>query len=316
MHRRAFLSLALAGALRSASKAKNIVLVSGDEEYRSEEALPQLANILCVRHGFRCTVLFAIDKQTGAINPDQRDNIPGLEALDDTDLMVIFTRFRDLPDGQMKHIVNYVESGRPIVGVRTATHAFELKSSPTYARYSWNSTDWPGGFGEQVLGSTWVTHHGRHGVQSTRGSLVKGEEKHPILRGIRNGEIWGPTDVYEVHLPLPGDSSPLVLGEVLTGMHENDSPVLGSANDPMMPVAWTKTYRNARVFTTTMGAATDLLNEGVRRMLVNACYWTLGIEARIPARSDVRLVGEYRPLPFGFGGFRKGVKPQPVCRAR
>ena len=58
-----------------------------------------------------------------------------------------------------------------------------------------------------------------------------------------------------------------------------------------------------------MGASQDLLNEGVRRMIVNACYWALGMEARIPPKSDVGLVGEYHPLPFGFGGYRKGVKP-------
>jgi hypothetical protein len=139
---------------------------------------------------------------------------------------------------------------------------------------------------------------------------VKGRENHPILRGIRDGEIWGPTDVYEVRLPLSGDSQPLLLGQVLEGMNETDVAVSGKANDPMMPVAWTKTYRGARVFTTTMGASQDLLNEGVRRMLVNACYWALGIEARIVAKSDVRLVGEYRPTPFGFGGFKKGAKPE------
>ncbi len=124
------------------TKGKNIVLISGDEEYRSEESFPQLAKILATYHGFRCTVLFAIDRRNGTINPEQLDNIPGLEALDSADLMVILTRFRDLPDDQMKHIVDYVESGKPIVGMRTATHAFQLKSSPTFARYSWDS---PGG---------------------------------------------------------------------------------------------------------------------------------------------------------------------------
>jgi type 1 glutamine amidotransferase len=209
----------------------------------------------------------------------------------------------------MKHIADYVESGRPIVAMRTATHAFDLKTSATYRRYSWNSKEWDGGFGRQVLGETWIAHHGKHGVQSTRGVFVKGRESHPILRGIRDGEIWGPTDVYEVRLPLSGDSQALVLGQVLEGMHETDAAVAGKANDPMMPVAWTKTYRGARVFTTTMGASQDLLNQGVRRMLVNACYWALGMEARIEAGSDVRLVGDYRPTTFGFGGFKKGVRP-------
>jgi hypothetical protein len=295
-------------------KARRIVLVSGDDEYRSEEGLPQLAKILSTRHGFDCKVLYAIDPQDGVIKPDLHTNIPGLEALDTADLMVLLIRFRDLPDSQMKHIVDYVESGRPIVGLRTATHTFDLKSSPAYARYSWNSKEWDGGFGRQVLGETWIDHHGRHGRQSTRGILVKGEQNHPILRGIHDGDIWGPTDVYEVRLPLPADCRPLVLGQVLEGMHPGDASVKGKQNDPMLPVAWVKTYtgaqgRTARVFTTTMGASQDLLNEGVRRMIVNACYWALGEEDRIPARSNVDLVGDYRPLPFGFGSYKRGVKP-------
>jgi Trehalose utilisation len=200
----------------------------------------------------------------------------------------------------MKHIVDYVESGRPIAGLRTATHAFDLKHSPTYARYSWNSKIWDGGFGRQVLGETWIDHHGEHGKQSTRGILAKAAESHPILRGIHDGDIWGPTDVYEVRLPLPGDSRPLVFGQVLTGMQPDDPPAPGRPNDPMLPVAWTKTYKGARVFTTTMGASQDLLSEGLRRMIVNACYWAMGLEARILPKSNVDLVGEYHPTAFGF----------------
>jgi type 1 glutamine amidotransferase len=299
-------------------KGKHVVLVSGDEEYRSEEALPQLAKILAKRHGFKCTVLFAVDPKDGTINPNVTDNIPGLEALKTADLMVIFSRFRNLPDEQMKHIVDYVESGRPILGMRTATHAFNLKNSK-YQRYSWQNKDWPGGFGKQVLGETWVNHHGQHGKQSTRGTFAPGAADQPILRGIRDGDIWGPTDVYGVHLPLPGDSKPLVLGQVLTGMEPTDQPVAGKQNDPMMPVAWTKTYagksgKSGRVFTTTMGASQDLLNEGLRRLLVNACYWAVGLEKKIPARSNVEIVGEYKPLPFRFGGFQKGVKPTDLAK--
>jgi hypothetical protein len=292
-----------------------VVLVSGDEEYRSEEALPQLAKILAVRHGFKCTVLFAIDPKTGTINPNVRDNIPGLHALDKADLMIIFTRFRNLPDEQMKHIVNYVESGRPILGMRTATHAFAIPRPCTYARYGVASPEWPGGFGRQVLGEKWIDHHGKHGSQSTRGILARGAKDHPILRGIKDGDIWGPTDVYAVRLPLPGDSKPLVLGQVLAGMKPTDEPVVGKKNDPMMPVAWTKTFspakgKKARVFTTTMGASQDLQSEGLRRLLVNACYWAVGLEERIGAKSNVDLVGTYTPLPFGFGKFKKGVRPE------
>src|SRR5881397_3697315 len=98
-------------------KGKQIVLVSGDEEYRSEETLPQLGKILAKHHGFTCTVLFAIDPKDGTINP-LLSNIPGLETLKTADLLIIFTRFRDLPDEQMEHLVDYIESGRPIIGLR------------------------------------------------------------------------------------------------------------------------------------------------------------------------------------------------------
>jgi len=178
------------------AKGKNIVLISGDEEYRSEEMLPQLAKILSTYHGFRCTVLFAIDPKTGNVDPDRLDNIPGLEALDSADLMVLFTRFRDLPDDQMKHILNYVESGKPIIGLRTATHAFALKSSTTYARYSWNDPD--GGFGRMIFGETWINHWGKHGKQSTRGVINANEAGHPILKGIDKNGLWSTTDVYRM----------------------------------------------------------------------------------------------------------------------
>jgi type 1 glutamine amidotransferase len=292
-------------------KGKHVVLVSGDEEYRSEEAMPQLANILARRHGFKCTVLFALGKD-GTIDPNCNDNIPGLEALRSADLMIIATRFRNLPDDQMKEIVDYVESGRPLMGMRTATHAFNLKSK-TYAKYSWNSKAWDGGFGRRVLGDTWVNHHGQHGKESTRGIIAPGARDHPILRGINDGDIWGPTDVYEVH--VPADCMRLVLGQVLAGMKPSDEPVSGKKNQPMMPVAWCKTYvteqgKKARVFATTMGAATDLESEGLRRLLVNAAYWSVNLEDKIPAKTDVALVGEYHPTPFGFGGYKKGTHPE------
>lgn len=296
-------------------KGKHIVLVSGDEEYRSEEALPQLGKILANHHGFKCTVLFAIDKKDGTINPKEVANIPGLEALKSADLMIIATRFRNLPDEQMQHVVDYFESGRPIIGLRTATHAFNISGNSKFAKWTWTSKEPSGGFGRQVLGETWVAHHGGHGSESTRGIVAPGKESHPILRGIKAGEIWGPTDVYTVAIPLPGDSQPLVLGQVVKGMKFDDPPLEGKKNDPMMPVAWTKTYKgangkSARIFTTTMGAATDLLAEGTRRMIVNAVYWALAMEEKIPEKSNVDLVGEFKPTPFGFDKFVRGVKPE------
>ncbi len=296
---------------------KHIVLVSGDEEYRSEECLPQLGKILSRRHGFKCTVLFAVDPKDGTIDPNINNNIPGLEALKTADLMVVFLRFRNLPDEQMQHFVDYVESGRPVVGLRTATHSFNIGNAENkFSRYSFQSKDFDGGFGRQVLGETWINHHGAHGSQSTRGILVSEQKDNPILRGLKDGDIWGPTDVYTVRLPLPATCQPLVLGQVLQGMKADDQPLAGEKNEPMMPVAWTNKYHGAegkdsRVFCTTMGASQDLLSAGVRRLLVNACYWGLGLEDKIDGQSNIDIVGKYEPLPFGFGAdrYKKGVKP-------
>ena len=112
-------------------KGKHVVLVSGDEEYRSEEALTQLGKILAKHHGFKCTVLFAINPADGTIDPLNCNNLPGLEALKTADLMIIATRFRDLPDEQMRHIVDYLDAGKPVIGMRTATHAFKIPPGKT-----------------------------------------------------------------------------------------------------------------------------------------------------------------------------------------
>src|SRR5258708_34195464 len=104
--------------------------------------------------------------------------------------------------------------------------------------------------------------------------------------------MWGPSDVYEVRWQVPADSQPLMLGQVLERMRADDPPASGKQNDPMMPVAWVKSYtgtqgKTARVFTTTMGAAQDLENEGLGRLRVNACYWVPGIRDRTPEKPNV-----------------------------
>ncbi|MCB1230849.1 MAG: ThuA domain-containing protein, partial [Verrucomicrobiae bacterium] len=298
---------------------RHLVFISGDEEYRSEEALTQLAKIMAVRQGFKCTVLYAQSPdQPGIVNPQVLDNIPGLEALRTADLMVIFTRFRALPDDQMKEIEAYLNSGRPVVGLRTANHGFLFPEDSKWHRWSWkyhgNNEAWNEGFGGLVLGSWFFSHHGWHGHESTRGVIEKGAEKHEILRGIEPGSVWGATDVYGVKEPIPGEDMQVLLrGEVLEGM-EPDSKPLGKGpyekapeyvtqgsndkNDPMQALAWTKSYqlpggREGRVFTTTMGASVDLQSEGTRRLIANGILWCLGMD--IPAKTDVALVGDYQP---------------------
>jgi hypothetical protein len=291
-------------------KGKHIVLLSGDEEYRSEEGLPMLGKILAVRHGFKCTVLFPIDPATGEINPKYTKNIPGMEALKNADLIVVLWRFRELPEDQMQHFVDYYLSGKPIIALRTSTHAFNYsdKSTSKFKHYDWRSKEWKGGFGKQVLGETWVAHHGDHKKEATRGIIEPNAKDHPVLRGIN--DLFGDSDVYTAN--PPDDAKILVRGQVLKGMKPEDAPVEGKKNNPMQPIVWVRDYKNEagktnKVVVTTLGASTDLQNEGLRRMLVNAAYWTIGLP--VPEKADVSYVGEFKPLMYGFDGFKKGVKP-------
>ena len=300
-------------------KGKHIVLLSGDEEYRSEEAMTQLGRILAMRHGFKCTVLYSINPQSGEIDPLIKNNIPGIEALDSADMCVMLLRFRELPDEQMKHFVDFVNSGKPILALRTSTHAFAYSKDSTspYAKYDWKSKDWPGGFGRQVLGETWIAHHGWHAHEATLGVVEPSAKDHPILRGV--GQVFGPTDVYTAN--PPADCTILLRGQVLSGMSPTDPPVEGKQkptdkyekNNPMQPLVWLRNHtgdagKTSKIITTTMGCAMDLQSEGLRRILVNSCYWALGLEDKISPTSNVEFVGKYMP-PFGFGKFVKGIKP-------
>ena len=237
-------------------KGKKVVLIANDHEYKSEEALPQLARILAKHHGYTCTVLFGIDPKNGVIAQGNPSNIPGTEALKDADLLVIFTRFQAIPAEQMQPIIDYLNRGGAVIGLRTATHGFRYpKDSPLYKySFDYKGADYQGGFGRQILGETWVDHYGGYRSQSTLGIIPPDKKEHPILRGI--GHLWGPGHAYAI-TTLSGDSQPLVLGQPLAGKNPIDAP---DPKKPPVPVAWTKTFtgtsgKSARVFTTTMGAA-------------------------------------------------------------
>ena len=292
-------------------KGKHIVFVSGDEAYRSEEALPLLAKILSKHHGFTCTVLFPIDKTSGTINPNVLDNIPGLEVLVEADLMVIFTRFRELPDEQMKYIDEYTKLGKPVVGLRTSTHAFRYVKNPSspYAKYSFDSKakGWEQGYGKQVLGENWVSHHGTTG-EGTRALVNAMVAKHAILRGVK--DIWTTTDVYGIR-DIQGDETVLLYGVCTKGLDPSSPADFGKGS---MPVAWVKDYTSeagntGRVFTTTLGASIDMKSEDLRRLLVNGCYWALSMDALIPEKSNVTIDRKSDLTMWGMDGFKKGVKP-------
>lgn len=278
--------------LEGPGKGRKVVLVSGDEEYRSEEALPMLAKILSQRHGFDCTVLFAIDPATGIIDPNLQTNIPGLEALQDADLLIIATRFRRLPEAQLRPIAAYLQAGKPVIGLRTATHAFT--GDAVTDGIIWKD------FGLNVLGETWVNHHGRHMVEGTRSVIEPAHARHPVLRGVR--EIFGPSDVYGIK-NLGADATILLRGQVTATLLPDSPAVAGPKNDPMMPLAWLRTYqvpqgKPGQAFCTTMGASVDLLSEDLRRLVVNAAIHLVGAE--VPAEANVAFVDPFRPTFYGF----------------
>lgn len=338
-----FLSLALgASAARAADhivyepkdgpgQGKHVVFLTGDEEYRSEEGMPMLAKILSQRHGFKCTVLFSLDAD-GTIDPNNGASLGHPEALDSADAIVMLIRFRHWSDEAMKHFHDAVQRGVPIVGLRTATHAFALPKESAFAKWTWNNKE--GGFGRLVLGETWVSHWGKHRAEATKGIIEPSAKDNPVLRGI--ADVFGTTDVYEA--APPPDATILLRGQSLTGMNATDAPagykkknhagIEQGVNDPMMPIAWTREVRNEagktnKVLCTTMGAATDLTSEGLRRLIVNGVYWGLGLD--VPARADVASVDPYNPTMYGtkdgqpesdahrFRAFKKGVKPDDLA---
>ena len=285
-------------------KGQHIVFVTGEEYYRSEEGMSMFAKILTRHHGFKCTVLFSIDPASGHINPNRNTNIPGLAALESADLMVIFARFRELPDADMKHVVDYVNAGKPVLGIRNATHAFRYSpNSPSpYKSWDFRSKEWAGGFGQQILGDTWIAHYGKFQKEATLAHVSKSQRNHPVLRGVGD-PIFCHTDVNSVERLAPSDVV-LFHGQVLSGLKPTDPPVTDQRKDTRMPFAWFKTYtapsgKQGRSFATTAGASLDWLSEDLRRMMVNAMLSLTGHEKEIPDKTDVSFVDEFNPRPTG-----------------
>lgn len=269
-------------------KGRHIVLISGDEEYRSEETNPMLAKILSQRHGFRCTVLFAIDPEGGFINPEQRVNIPGLDALASADLVLINTRFRDLPEEQLQHFADAVNAGKPLVGLRTSTHAF--KTGTEFAGIAWDE------FGLDFLGEKWVAHHGKHKVEGARGVIEEKNADHPVLNGVE--DVFAESDVYTVS-NLDEEKATVLLRGAVTASLDPASEILDDdRNRPLQAAAWLREYTapggaKGQAFCTTMGASVDFKSEDLRRLVVNAVFHLTGLE--VPAEADVEPVDPFDP---------------------
>ncbi|MGB3800067.1 MAG: ThuA domain-containing protein [Lewinella sp.] len=297
----------------AATDAPKIVFVTGDEEYRSEESMPMLAAILERELGAETIVGYSLDS-TGVIDPNNVYHISQLDELADADLMVVFTRFRQLPAEMAAKITDYAESGRPMVGFRTATHAFNYTEESDSALMHLNN-EWP----TEVFGQQWITHHGHfedgHG-RLTEVSLADGRADHPILNGVEPFEAY--SWLYHVDggdWELAGDSEPLLMGHSLRSNHEEAGKLEEFPLDN--PVAWTKTYTGtsgeaARVFFTTLGHPYDFHEESMRKLALNGIYWALGREQDIPDSGvGADLTGAYEPNNSGFGDkYKAGVRPE------
>lgn len=295
-------------------KGKHVVFLAGDEEYRSEEAMPMMARILAEKHGFETTVLFSADED-GTINPKATSSLMNAEALDSADALVMSLRFRNWGDDTMKKFKAAVDRGIPLVALRTSTHIFNFPKDSAWAEWSWNSKS--GGFGRTVFGETWISHWGKHKGEATRAVIEPGQEKNPLLNGV--SQAFGDSDVYEA--APPEDATILMRGIVLKGMSPDDVPAdhekktrggkMQKVNEPAMPVAWSREVKNEagktnKVVTTTMGAATDLVDENLRRLVVNGVFWGLGLE--IPAKADVSVPESFKPTNYGFNTYKPGLK--------
>ena len=209
--------------------------------------------------------------------------------------MVIVTRFRDLPDDQMKHIVDYVESGRPIIGMRTATHAFNIKAGKTYARYSLATarsgtaasagrcSARPGSATTATTASRARAGSSPRGRRTTRSSAAS----RTATSGAR------PTSTASA-CRCPATASRWSSGQVLEGMKPTDKPVDGQEERPDdagrlgQDVTPARRARPAASSRPRWGPRRTSQSEGVRRLLVNACYWAVGPGGQDPRRERRR----------------------------
>jgi type 1 glutamine amidotransferase len=291
---------------------KHIVFLASDHEYRAEEACPALARILAKRHGFRCTVVFGVDKE-GFIEAGS-SRVSGLAALEKADLFFLSARFLNLPDEEMAHIESYLERGGPVVGLRTSSHAFKIPGGSKYAKYDFKSktAGYENGFGHQVLGNTWVGHYGTNHKQGTRITTVPDQRGNVILSGV--GETAFTHAGAYVGKAAP-DFTVLATSQPLVSMEPDAEP---DTKKPPMPCTWTREYAakdgsKHRVFHSTQGASQDFLDDNYRRMILNGTLWAMGMEKEIKPDMDISFVGPFQPRKFSFKGEAKKVKPSDLA---
>ncbi len=253
-----------------------------------------LAKILSQKHGLDCTVLFSFNPTGEYIDPNNQEGVRGLEQLVQADLLIIATRFRRPSPQQAAYVANFLNAGRPVIGLRTATHAFAGNGRFGDA-FPYEA------FGRRVLGEEWVRHHGQHKVQGCRAVIEPMQQTHPILRGI--APFFMPSDTYGVTHLTANDT--ILLRGTVTASLDPDSPAVGGPiNDPPQPLAWLHPYvapdgsTTGLSFCTTAGASVDFVSVSLRRLIVNATLFLL--EQPVPTQADVEFVDPYYPSFYGF----------------
>ena len=206
--------------------------------------------------------------------------------------MIIGTRFRRPSAEDAKFVTAFLDAGKPVIGIRTATHGFT--DGGKFGSLGF------GGFGPTILGEGWAGHHGGHKSQGARGVIEKANADHPILRSIN--DVFAPSDVYGVRR-LTGADQILLRGAVTASLDPASEIIEGKKNEPMQPSAWLHPYTSpggtkGTSLCTTMGASVDLVCEDLRRLLVNGAYHLTGLD--VPEKADVAYVDPFYPSFYGF----------------
>ncbi len=217
------------------------VFVIGEDEYQTEKTLPAYANAELEPLGVRCTFVIA--------DPKTPHDFKGIEALRDADLMVLSVRRRAPTAEQMSIIRKYLESGKPLVGIRTACHAFETRGTTTAGLAPAGHAEWPT-FDPDVLGGHYTGHHANELKPMV--TTAKGAESHPILAGVQT-PFTGQGSLYKT-APVAASARPLLMGAI--------------AGQPAEPVAWVNLVGTSRVFYTSLGHPGDFINTPFRRCCV------------------------------------------------
>jgi type 1 glutamine amidotransferase len=256
----ALCALPISTAISAEETKPLVVFVLGDHEYSGEQTLPIIAKELEKRYGVTTLVLTS--------QPDQNaeEDIPGLEALAKADLAVFFLRWRRLPSDQVAHIEKYLESGKPVVGFRTSTHAFNYPKGHPLER--WNAFGFFALGGPPGWGADGHTHYGHNSSTDVR--VIPVAASHPILKGAPK-EFHVRSWLYHVAPKYPPrDATPILMGTAV-GSEKKDAVE--------NPVAWTwQTRWGGRVFATTLGHPEDFGVEAVQRIVFNGILWALGKE--------------------------------------